>query len=178
MARISATLLAEPSRRLLSMGLGSPDRRQVDRGCNSSHAVDRGRGRGEFAKVFKKETPMILSPDFCDHYKTKILLRLAGHAGVFSLLKLWSQCQFRKCERIEKPAAIVAAIADWTGDPDQLENALVESGYARREGDALVLHQWQDQNKRLFSNYKNGKKGGRPKNDPPKPTKKPVGMRL
>ena len=121
---------------------------------------------------------MILSPDFCDHYKTKILLRLAGHAGVFSLLKLWSQCQFRKCERLEKPAAIVAAIADWEGDPMQLENALVESGYARREGDALVLHQWQDQNKRLFSNYKNGKKGGRPKNDPPKPAKKPAGMRL
>ena len=114
---------------------------------------------------------MILSPDFPDHYKTKILLRLAGHAGVFSLIKLW-------CERIEKPADIVAAIADWTGDPDQLENALIESGYARREGDALVLHQWQDQNKRLFSNYKNGKKGGRPKNDPPKPIKKPVGMRL
>jgi len=63
---------------------------------------------------------MILSPDFCDHYKTKILLRLAGHAGVFSLLKLWSQCQFRKCERIEKPAEIVAAIADWEGDPMQL----------------------------------------------------------
>jgi hypothetical protein len=121
---------------------------------------------------------MILSPDFCDHYKTKILLRLAGHAGVFSLLKLWSQCQFRKCERIEKPADIVAAIADWTGDPDQLENALIESGYARREGDALVLHQWQDQNKRLFSNYKNGKKGGRPKSEAPKPIKKPAGMRL
>ena len=69
------------------------------------------------------EYDMILSPDFPDHYKTKILLRLAGHAGVFSLLKLWSQCQFRKCERIEKPADIVAAIADWTGDPDQLEVA-------------------------------------------------------
>jgi hypothetical protein len=121
---------------------------------------------------------MILSPDFCDHYKTKILLRLAGHAGVFSLLKLWSQCQFRKCERIEKTADIIAAIADWEGDPMQLENALVESGYARREGDALVLHQWQDQNKRLFSNYKNGKKGGRPKSDTPKPIKKPAGMRL
>jgi hypothetical protein len=121
---------------------------------------------------------MILSPDFCDHYKTKILLRLAGHAGVFSLLKLWSQCQFRKCERIEKSADIIAAIADWTGDPDQLENALVESGYARREGDALVLHQWQDQNKKLFANYRNGKKGGRPKSDTPKPVKKPAGMRL
>ena len=121
---------------------------------------------------------MILSPDFCDHYKTKILLRLAGHAGVFSLLKLWSQCQFRKSERIEKTADIIAAIADWEGDPMQLENALVESGYARREGDALVLHQWQDQNKKLFANYRNGKKGGRPKSDTPKPAKKPAGMRL
>jgi hypothetical protein len=121
---------------------------------------------------------MILSPDFCDHYKTKILLRLAGHAGVFSLLKLWSQCQFRKTERIEKPPDIVAAIADWQGDPDQLEQALIESGYARREGDALIMHQWQDQNKKLFANYRNGKKGGRPKTDEPKSLKKVAAIKL
>ena len=106
---------------------------------------------------------MILSPDFCDHYKTKILLRIGGHAAVFSLLKLWSQCQFRKTERIEKPPDIIAAIADWHGDPLALEDALIQSGYARREGDSFVLHQWQDQNKRLFSNRENGQKGGRPK---------------
>lgn len=121
---------------------------------------------------------MILSPDFCDHYKTKILLRLAGHAGVFSLLKLWSQCQFRKSERIDKPADIVAAIADWSGDPNQLENALVESGYARRDGESLILHQWEHQNRKLFSNAKNGKSGGRPKTSLKNEPKKPVGMRL
>lgn len=121
---------------------------------------------------------MILSPDFPDHYKTKILIKLAGHSGVFSLLKLWAQCQFRRSERIDKPTEIIAAIADWQGEPEQLEKALIESGYARRDGEAFILHQWQDQNKKLFSNYANGKKGGRPKSDTPKPTKKPAGMRL
>ena len=106
---------------------------------------------------------MILSPDFPDHYKTKILIRLAGHAGVFSLIKLWSQCQFRRSERLDKSPEIVAAIADWDGDPMVLEHALIESGFARRDGDALVMHQWQEEN---------GLKGGRPKNSEPKSLKK------
>jgi hypothetical protein len=121
---------------------------------------------------------MILSPDFPDHYKTKILLRLAGHAGVFSLIKLWSQCQFRRSERLDKSPEIVAAIADWDGDPMVLERALIESGFARRDGDALIMHQWQDQNKRLFANQTNGSKGGRPKNSDPKSLKKPSPFKL
>ena len=106
---------------------------------------------------------MILSPDFCDHYKTKILIRLGGHAAVFSLLKLWSQCQFRKKEIIEKPPEIIAAIADWDGDPLILESSLINAGYAKREGNKFILHQWETQNKKLLSNQENGKKGGRPK---------------
>lgn len=121
---------------------------------------------------------MILAPDFPDHYKTKILLRLAGHAGVFSLLKLWSQCQFRRSERLDKSPEIVAAIADWDGDPMVLERALIESGFARRDGDALIMHQWQDQNKRLFANQTNGAKGGRPKTTEPKPLQKYVPLKL
>jgi hypothetical protein len=124
------------------------------------------------------EEIMILSPDFPDHYKTKILLRMAGHAGVFSLIKLWSQCQFRRSERLDKSPEIVAAIADWDGDPMVLERALIESGFARRDGDALIMHQWQDQNKRLFANQTNGAKGGRPKSSESKSLKKPSPFKL
>ena len=120
---------------------------------------------------------MILSPDFPDHYKTKILLKIGGHAAVFSLLKLWSQCQFRKSERIEKPKEIIAAIADWDGDPQLLESALIQSGYARRDGDCFILHQWQEQNKRLLANQANGKKGGRPKEESKK-TQRAFGVKL
>ena len=108
---------------------------------------------------------MILSPDFCDHYKTKILIRLAGYEGVFCLLKLWSQCQFRKSEVIEKSPEIISAIAGWSGDPITIEKALIESGFAKRNGEKFILHQWQDQNKKLLTSSANGKKGGRPKID-------------
>jgi hypothetical protein len=114
---------------------------------------------------------MILSPDFCDHYKTKILISLAGHEGVFCLLKLWSQCQFRKCEVFEKPPNIIAAIAGWSGDPIKLEEALISSGFAKRSGDRFTLHQWQDQNKKLLTSSANGKKGGRPKTSKPEEPK-------
>ena len=106
---------------------------------------------------------MILSPDFCEHYKTKILIRLAGHEGVFCLLKLWSQCQFRKNEVFEKSPDIISAIAGWSGDPTQLEKALIDSGFAKRSGEKFILHQWQDSNKKLLTSPANGKKGGRPK---------------
>ena len=79
---------------------------------------------------------------------------------------------------IEKPAEIVAAIADWEADPDQLETALIESGFARREGDTFILHQWEDQNKKLFTSYANGKKGGKPKSESPKALKKPAALKL
>ena len=120
---------------------------------------------------------MILSPDFPDHYKTKLLLRLGGHAAVFSLLKLWAQCQFRKSERIEKPAQIVAAIADWAGDPEAFEAALCEAGFAHRDGSTLVMHQWEEHNGKLSSAWTNGKKGGRPK-EKTEYKQKPKGMKL
>ena len=120
------------------------------------------------------ETKMILSPDFCDHYKTRILIRLGGKEAIFSLLKLWAQCQFRRCERIDKPPAIIAAIADWDGEPDKLEEALTESGFAHRDGGALVLHQWEEHNAKLSAAWSNGKKGGRPASQ----EKKKGGMKL
>ena len=54
MARVSAPVLAEPPRRLLPMGLGSPDRRKVGRGCYAGYAVDRGGSRGDVAAVLDK----------------------------------------------------------------------------------------------------------------------------
>lgn len=133
----------------------------------------------EMAEADRKETKlMILSPDFCDHYKTRLLIRLAGHAGVFSLLKLWAQCQFRKSERIDKPPHVVAAIADWDGDPDVLESALKEAGFGHREGDTFIMHQWEQHNVKLTTNWANGKKGGRPKERQNQQTKKPTGMKL
>lgn len=126
----------------------------------------------------KEAERMILSPDFPDHYKTRMLIRLAGHAGVFSLIKLWAQCQFRRCERIDKPPQVVAAIADWDGDPEVLETALQEAGFGHREGDTFVMHQWEQHNSKLTSNWANGKKGGRPKEQQNQQTKKPTGMKL
>jgi hypothetical protein len=120
---------------------------------------------------------MILSPDFPDHYKTRVLIRLAGYEGVFSLIKLWAQCQFRRSERIEKSPKVVAAIADWNGDPLVLENALKEAGFAHREGDTFVMHQWEKHNSKLTSNWSNGKKGGRPK-EQQQITKRQTGMKL
>lgn len=42
------------------------------------------------------------------------------------------------------PAAVVAAGAGWTGDPDQFVEAAVSAGYLDREGEFLLIHDWHD----------------------------------
>lgn len=42
------------------------------------------------------------------------------------------------------PAAVIAAGADWDGEPDPFVAALMEAGWLDREGDRLVMHDWWD----------------------------------
>jgi hypothetical protein len=105
---------------------------------------------------------MIICPSFPDHWKTRVLRSLAGDAGVLCLLRLWGHCQNRKSQKFDGSAAIVSAIALWDGEPEKLENALIESKYAIREGDTFILHEWEQHNRKLVTSYENGKKGGKP----------------
>jgi hypothetical protein len=41
---------------------------------------------------------------------------------------------------------------------------MLEAGFVRRDGDTLIVHEWDQYNASLFANWSNGKKGGRPKN--------------
>jgi hypothetical protein len=110
---------------------------------------------------------MIISPDFLDHWKTQLLVaKLDGdQSAPLRVIRLWSHCQNRRKNIFPAmTSATLKAVCHYLGDADKLESAMLEAGFIRRDGDMLIVHEWDQYNASLFSNWSNGKKGGRPKN--------------
>jgi len=110
---------------------------------------------------------MIISPDFLDHWKTQLLVdKLDGdQSAPLRVIRLWSHCQNRRKNIFPAmTSATLKAVCHYLGDADKLESAMLEAGFLRRDGDALIVHEWDQYNASLFANWSNGKKGGRPKN--------------
>ena len=110
---------------------------------------------------------MIISPDFLDHWKTQLLVdKLGGdQSAPLRVIRLWSHCQNRRKNIFPAmTSATLKAVCHYLGDADQLESAMLEAGFLRRDGDTLIVHEWDQYNASLFANWSNGKKGGRPKN--------------
>jgi hypothetical protein len=109
---------------------------------------------------------MIVSPDFLDHWKTQLLVdKLGGdQSAPLRVIRLWSHCQNRRKNIFPAmTSAALKAVCHYLGDADSLESSMLEAGFIRRDGDTLIVHEWDQYNASLFSNWSNGKKGGRPK---------------
>ena len=109
---------------------------------------------------------MIITPDFLDHWKTQLLVgKLGGdQSAPLRVIRLWSHCQNRRKNIFPAmTSAALKAVCHYLGDADSLESAMLEAGFIRRDGDTLIVHEWDQYNASLFSNWSNGKKGGRPK---------------
>jgi hypothetical protein len=110
---------------------------------------------------------MIISPDFLDHWKTQLLVdKLDGdQSAPLRVIRLWSHCQNRRKNIFPAmTSATLKAVCHYHGDAEKLESAMLEAGFLRRDGDMLIVHEWDQYNASLFANWSNGKKGGRPKN--------------
>lgn len=108
---------------------------------------------------------VIVEPDFCDHWKTQMLIDLTGDAAApVYLLRLWAHCQNRRQWQFTdvSPAAL-KALCRFPGHANKLESSLVASGFIRRDGSTLTVCDWEVYNASLVAAWNNGKKGGRPK---------------
>lgn len=115
---------------------------------------------------------MIVEPDFLDHWKTRLLVRLLGtETAPIHVIRLWAHCQSRKTDRFTgwKPT-VLASVCRWDGDAQIFWDSMVQT-YCFLDGDVLVVHDWAEVNRSLISAWNNGKNGGRP------PSKKPTGNR-
>lgn len=126
---------------------------------------------------------MIIEPDFLDHWKTRLLMRLLDtEAAPNYVIRLWSHCQTRKTNKFpEWSPAILASVCRWPGDADQFWSAMMQT-FCRHEDGYLVAHEWDEVNASLIAAWSNGGKGGRPKkptgNPRVNPESNPVNPRL
>ena len=113
---------------------------------------------------------MIIEPDFLDHWKTRLLMRLLDtDAAPNYVIRLWSHCQTRKTNIFpEWSPVILSSVCRWPGDADVFWSAMLQT-FCRVEDGYLIAHQWDEVNASLIAAWSNGGKGGRPK----KPTGNP-----
>ncbi len=82
------------------------------------------------------------------------------------MLRIWGHCQNRRqwiFEGITSQA--LKALCRYPGEASKLEKALLDTGFVRREGTALVIVDWDIYNATLIASWQNGKRGGRPRKD-------------
>lgn len=121
---------------------------------------------------------MIVEPDFLDHWKTRLLVRLLGtELAPIYVIRLWAHCQSRKTDRFTdwKPT-VLASVCRWETDPQTLWDAMLET-YLERDGNTVVARGWAETNAGLISAWTNGKLGGRPKKQAKPTDQKPAGNR-
>jgi len=113
---------------------------------------------------------MIIEPDFLDHWKTRLLMRLLEtDAAPNYVIRLWPHCQTRKTNTFpEWSPVILSSVCRWPGDADLFWSAMLQT-FCRVEDGYLIAHQWDEVNASLIAAWSNGGKGGRPK----KPTGNP-----
>ena len=68
---------------------------------------------------------MVIQPDFLDHYKTKALIARAGESAPMAVICLWVRCHNRRADTFELTPAKLAQICRWSGDADQLFEAIM-----------------------------------------------------
>jgi hypothetical protein len=130
---------------------------------------------------------VIVDPDFCDHWKTRLLVGMleGDEAAPIYVLRLWAHCQNRRQSTFDNlsPEAL-KALCRFPGNANKLEASLVTSGFVRREGKCVEVVGWAEYNSSLIAAWNNGAKGGRPPRFKPesnpeetqeKPTGKPLG---
>ena len=106
---------------------------------------------------------MIIESDFIDHWKTEQLTGRCGAEGALCLIRLWSQCEIRKTDRLKaKTPEEIECIARWRGQSGALFDALKDLRFIE-ERNGFYMRNFKEHNKKAFANRENGKKGGRPR---------------
>jgi hypothetical protein len=119
---------------------------------------------------------VIVDPDFLDHWRTQMLSDALGEDLMAPLyvIRIWAHCQNRRASRFDSmPDIGLKALCRFKGDAATLERALIDAGFIVRDGTAIDVIGWADHNSKLVANWKNGPKGGRPKQTEPEPNNNP-----
>ena len=89
-----------------------------------------------------------LDINFCDHPKTKRLIRTLGHEAFFSLVKLWTNAArlYPKGHLKDLDEIDIADLAGWSGDPEEFVTALTDSriNFLENVDGQYYIHDWEE----------------------------------
>jgi hypothetical protein len=109
---------------------------------------------------------MIVQPDFCAHWKTRLLVQLThDESSPMAVLRLWAHCQHSKRSIFpEMTAAQLASVCFWGNRKPACAVALVRAGFVERlkPNKGFMAHQWSEHNAQLLQKWAAGSRGGRP----------------
>jgi hypothetical protein len=112
-----------------------------------------------------KEAGVIVQPDFCEHWKTRLLVQLTkDESAPIAVLRLWAHCQHsRRCDFPEMTSAQLASICHWGNRKPACHTALIKAAFVDKlSPKGFKAHQWDIHNAQLLQKWEAGKKGGRP----------------
>ena len=86
-----------------------------------------------------------ISCSFPEHYKTKKLIAIAGHAAPFSLISLWVYAARNKPDGFldNMDNFDIEIASNWAGQPNQLFDALVKCKFLTVADEGYYLHDWE-----------------------------------
>lgn len=118
---------------------------------------------------------MKIEPTFCDHWKTKRLIRACGAEAVIGLLRLWGHAQSRReYTGLSLNPIKLAGMMDYSGDEKALWDAMTDPQApwldAEPEG-TWAIHGFVEHNRQLIHLWDASTKGGRPPKDKTIPDK-------
>lgn len=119
---------------------------------------------------------MIVDPDFCDHWKTRMLVGLLGNdeAAPVYVLRLWAHCQNRRQDTFDNfPPDALKALCRFPGDSSDLESSMAQAGFVSRDGRRLTVSGWSEYNASLLAAWANGAKRGKSSKEPTVPATEP-----
>jgi hypothetical protein len=108
---------------------------------------------------------VIVTPDFLDHWKTRLLVDITKDESVLlCLIRLWAYCHTsRQWVFPDMTPEILAAICRWGTRTPAGHDALVQAGFVNQLNKGYAVHDWNKVNSQLIQRWQSGAKGGRPR---------------
>lgn len=86
------------------------------------------------------------------------------------VLRLWAYCQIRQRWKLDISTEALRIICQSKLDAETVKTSLMSAKFLDEKNGLLIVHDWEVFNRYLVSAWKNGSKGGRPRQTDRKPT--------
>jgi len=118
---------------------------------------------------------MIVKPDFPEHWKTRLLVKITkDESAPMALIRLWAHCQnSHRWEFPDMTPKQLDSVCHWGDRKPACHTALIKTGFVDRlSPKGFAAHGWNEHNAQMIQKWQAGAKGGRPQTENPRGSEK------